>query len=398
MRADIGFEIDDRGRAKLVVTRGVTYCGQNSSVAQLFAAGSLDFPSFAALRDWCRLVLPNAFNSGTPKSEITDMEVVRKHLRKDQEALYLEEPELSATLKRQVLGQDAAIDALAACVVRHCARKRPSRPLVTFSIGPSGVGKTRASQALAQALHKTDQNSGFQFLRLDMNEYQEAFRVSQLLGAPQGYVGHGEGSELVNMLSANPRTVVLFDEIEKAHPAILKTLMNAMDAGRLSSPSRHARQIDCRSSIFMFTSNLDATGTLDEIESRNAQANRPVEDEICRRRLSAAGVPAEIVGRINRFLIFGPLSVETKAEIVSLAIAEVADEYGIDVQKVAPTAVLEIMNESRSQSFGVRPERFLIDAMLGGVLAKAARRQDRVPMAIVGPPFDCQPLSGRDSS
>ena len=108
-----------------------------------------------------------------------------------------------------------------------------------FAVGPSGVGKTRAAEALAQALNGLlEAGAGYQFLRLDMAEYQESHRVSQLLGAPQGYVGHGEGSQLLDTLAANPRTIVLFDEIEKAHPSILRVLMNAMDAGRLSSSSR----------------------------------------------------------------------------------------------------------------------------------------------------------------
>src|SRR5205807_2293117 len=104
---------------------------------------------------------------------------------------------------------------------------------VVFAVGPSGVGKTRTAEAMAQVLREVDEdNEAYQFLRLDMTEYQEAHRVSQLIGAPQGYIGHGEGSQLIDALRANRRTIVLFDEIEKAHPAILRVLMNAMDAGR----------------------------------------------------------------------------------------------------------------------------------------------------------------------
>ena len=133
---------------------------------------------------------------------------------------------------------------------------------------------------------------------LTMNEYQEAHRVSKLLGAPQGYIGHGEGSQLLDTLRANPRTIILFDEIEKAHSAILRVLMNAMDAGRISGTSQSSvgREVDCCKAIFLFTSNLNANDLLEEIQIRQAFGNRPIEDEICRRRLHASGIAPEIVG------------------------------------------------------------------------------------------------------
>jgi len=247
---------------------------------------------------------------------------------------------------------------------------------------------------MAQVLREfDDDDNGYQFLRLDMTEYQEAHRVSQLIGAPQGYIGHGEGSQLLDALRANPRTIVLFDEIEKAHPSILRVLMNAMDAGRLSTASRSAngREVDCRQAVFMFTSNLDAKDILDELESRTAFGNRAVEDEVCRRRLHAAGVAPEIVGRIGRFLVYRILSPEIRAEIVALAISDVAEEYGLRVAYIEPTVIVELMQKARSQSFGVRPERFLIDDLLGGAFAKTAKQGASGPIVVVGPPFDCRP-------
>ena len=98
-------------------------------------------------------------------------------------------------------------------------------------------GKTKTVEVLAEILSELHSDGEYQYLRLDMSEYQEAHRVSQLIGAPQGYVGHGESSQLLDALRSSSKTIVLFDEIEKAHPAILKVLMNAMDAGRLSSAS-----------------------------------------------------------------------------------------------------------------------------------------------------------------
>ena len=193
--------------------------------------------------------------------------------------------------------------------------------------------------------------------------------------------------------------IVLFDEIEKAHPAILRMLMNAMDAGRLSAAARSStgREIDCRHAVFLFTSNLDAQEILEELESRNSFGNRAVEDEVCRRRLHAAGIAPEIVGRIGRFLVYRPLEPNTRAHIVALAIAEVAEEYGVEVAYVEPTVIIDLMQKVRSQNFGVRPERFLIDDCLGGAFARAAEQRTPNPVDVVGPPYGCKSHVAKDS-
>ena len=327
-------------------------------------------------------------------TELTDMTAVYEGIRDIHRPLYLDESALFERLHGRILGQDDALRRLAAVMVRHLARRRPARPAVVFAVGPSGVGKTRTAEVMAEVFREfDDENNGYQFLRLDMTEYQEAHRVSQLIGAPQGYVGHGEGSQLLDALRANPRTIVLFDEIEKAHPSILRVLMNAMDAGRLSTASRSAngREVDCRHAVFMFTSNLDAKSILDELESLNAFGNRAVEDDVCRRRLHAAGIAPKIVGRIGRVLFYRPLSPEIRAEIVALAISEIAEEYGFRVAYVEPGVIVELMQKARSQSFGVRPERFLIDDLLDGAFAKAAKHDVTEPVVVVGPPFECKP-------
>lgn len=408
-RADVGFEIDpDSGVARLFVSRGVRYSGSSPAIREWFDAAVKEFPSFTALKAWVKGSLAQAFNThtangvtppsggsleGAPAAQLTDMTAVHEGIRDMHRPLYLDESTIFERLRKRILGQEEAIKSLAAVMVRHCARRRPARPAVVFAVGPSGVGKTRTAEIMAQVLREFDsENKGYQFLRLDMTEYQEAHRVSQLIGAPQGYIGHGEGSQLCDALRANPRTIVLFDEIEKAHPAILRVLMNAMDAGRLSTASRsgNGREIDCRHAVFMFTSNLDAKEILDELESRNAFGNRAVEDEVCRRRLHASGIAPEIVGRIGRFLVYRPLSDETRAEIMALAIAEVGEEYGLQIAYVDPSVIVDVMQKTRSQNFGVRPERFLIDDALGGAFAAAAAQRTANPVDVVGPPFQCK--------
>ena len=411
--ANIAFEVEERsGSARLLVSTGIRYSGTSQAVREWLETGAKESPSFPVLIEWMRGPLAAAFdsrsaesgessgggNSSRGSSELTDMSAVHDAIREIHRPLYLDEDRLFEQLRGLVLGQDDALKTLAAVMVRHCARPRPARPAVAFAVGPSGVGKTRTAECLALAIRELDtSDGGYQFLRLDMTEYQEAHRVSQLIGAPQGYVGHGEGSQLLDALRANPRTIVLFDEIEKAHPAILRVLMNAMDAGRLSTASRSSsgRDIDCRHSVFIFTSNLDAKEVLDELESRQAFGDRAVEDEVCRRRLHAGGVAPEIVGRIGRFLVYRSLSPETRAEIMALAVAEVAQEYGLQVAYVQPEVIVSLMEKSRSQSFGVRPERFLIDDILGGAFAKAAQEQVPNPVDVAGPPYECksQPTS-----
>jgi hypothetical protein len=406
-QADLGFEVDaGTGTAKLLVARGVQYQGEDSLISEWFSTGRIEFPTFTELVSWLQDPIGTAFNQAkanvtlpetVPRADsstpITDMASVEAGIPDPNKPLYLDEDTLAAKLKGCVLGQDDAVDSLAAIMVRHLARKTPSRPAVAFAVGPTGVGKTRSAEVLAKTLREfDDQCTGYQYLRLDMSEYQEAHRVSQLLGAPQGYLGHGDGSQLIDALRANPRTIVLFDEIEKAHPAILRTLMNAMDAGRISSASgaKGGHEIDCRYAVFMFTSNLDAKAILDELDSRNAFGNRSVEDEVCRRRLNAAGLAPEIIGRISRFLVYRPLEPKTRAEIITLAIAEVGGEYGVDVGYVEPTVVIEIMKQVRSTSFGIRPEKYLIDDLLGPALTEAAKNGMKDQICISGPPYQCR--------
>jgi ATP-dependent Clp protease ATP-binding subunit ClpB len=406
--ADVGFEIlSNPQAAKLFVEKGIRYNGPDQTILEWLRSGVLQFPDFDALRVWILGPLSQAFTGqlasgdtitkrpvkiGTA-TEITDMNAVCEGIQNIQRPLYMDETVLFERLHQRILGQDDALRGLATVVVHHLARRQPARPAVLFALGPSGVGKTRTAEVICQVLREfDDSNADYQFLRLDMTEYQEAHRVSQLIGSPQGYIGHGDGSQLIDALRANPRTIVLFDEIEKAHPAILRVLMNTMDAGRLSTASctSAGREIDCRQAIFIFTSNLDSKEILNELESRSAFGNRVVEDEVCRRRVHALGIAPEIVGRIGRFLVFRPLSPETQAEIAALAIAEVGEEYGLKVIYVEPSVIVDMMQKACSATFGARPERFLIDDLLGSTFAKAAEQDASIPVKVVGPPFACQ--------
>lgn len=290
---------------------------------------------------------------------------------------------------------------LAKQVRRHLARSMPRRPATLVAVGPTGVGKTASAEYLSVALqHQLHDRQPYGYLRLDMSEYQEQFRVSQLLGAPQGYVGHDQGSQLVNTLRSNPRTIVLFDEIEKAHRDILRALMNAMDAGRLSSSQAvgDGHEIDCRRAIFIFTSNLDADGILKDLTTRNGFGDRSATDDVCRSRLRLAGVAPELIGRIGCFLVFRPINRPARAEIVTLAITRVAEEYGVRVARIDPAVVGDILNVSQDHRFGVRPDEYLVDELLGSCFAEAAAGGLEAPALVsAGPPYRCLPIDGAET-
>jgi len=409
-QADIGFEIlSPSGASRLYIQRGIEYLGETPSIREWLRDGHRDFRDFEAMVSWIQGTVGDEFQraEAAPSRQVesrqanhrpvTDLSALRAGIREQARPRQsrLDSVALFQRLARRVRGQETALRSLAAVVARHSARLKPKRPAVLFSVGPSGVGKTQSAETLSEALGElAPDGDGYRFLRLDMTEYQESHRVSQLLGAPQGYVGHDEGSELLDALEENPKTIVLFDEIEKAHPAILRVLMNAMDAGRLSRPSKgeSGHQVDCRKAIFLFTSNLDAKAILDELARRNGFGDRALEDEVCRRRLHAAGIAPEIVGRIGRFLVYRHLDDEVRAEILALSVVDVAAEYGLRVDYVEPETVLALLGQTPNRSFGARPDQYFVDELLGEIFAAAAASGSAPSWKVAGPPFRCLPF------
>jgi hypothetical protein len=401
-RARVGFEINPSGQAILLVDRDVDYRGPSNDVRTWLRAGEKRFQGVEDLRAWIQDELGALYQrdaSAPPKSiapgrrqpgELTDLDAIASTTTAHAAAV-LEETELLRELKTWVYGQDKALKTLARWVSRHVGRTQPRRPATLFAIGPTGVGKTRTAEALAESLGELLDGRWSSIVRLNMNEYQERHRVSQLLGAPPSYIGYGDGTHLIDQLATQPESIVLFDEIEKAHRDILIALMSAMDTGELSSPARTARGrvIDCRHAIFFFTSNIDATNVIAQADAADGAAESI--EAICRRQLMTDGILPELVGRISAFLVFRPLSARARAEIATAALTRVAAEYGLTVERIDPEIVSSIVNRPYDE-LGARPDEYYIDDKLGAAFSRyAATRDNRAVFLVADPEPACVP-------
>ncbi|GHU30471.1 hypothetical protein AGMMS50256_17460 [Betaproteobacteria bacterium] len=402
-QADIGFEVDaNSGCATLLVQFDVQWFGAEPTVRQWFIDGQRQFVNFADLVAWVQGPLASSYGvnrkSASPASTnarqnhsshttatiplpTTDLEDVQvRLLAESSQSQWLDADTLYQGMAARVIGQASALRTISSTVTRHLMRSAPQRPAVLFSVGPSGVGKTLSAEVLAELL--TEHSPGQQrwrYLRLDMSEYAEEYRISQLLGSPQGYVGHGERSELVDALSSGDPGVLLFDEIEKAHPVIFKVLMNAMDAGRLSSASAlpgGGHQLDCRRWVFIFTSNLCAEDILRDLSPESRNSTPEQETDVCRQHLRRAGLAPELVGRIGRFVVYRPIAAEQRVTLLLTMVREVAAEYGVTVGHVSPDVLARLLRKGNTtlSNYGSRAERVRVDELLGDTLAQARRQ------------------------
>lgn len=372
--ARMGIEVHP-AEAILFVDKGIHYDGSSSAVRTWLSAGEKRFARIEDIRSWMQQEVGPLFREAdagerlprTP-GDLTDLDAVASTTAAHS-AASIDADDLRRELRNKVYGQDDALQVLANRAAQHVRRTHPRKPATIFALGPTGVGKTRAAEILSESLGALLGGRWSSFIRLNMNEYQERHRVSQLLGAPPSYIGYGDGTELIERLAARPESVVLFDEIEKAHPDILVALMSAMDAGELPSPSPAAggRAIDCRRAIFFFTSNIDATGAIADLDASDGSAQAVT--AACRRQLIAGGVRRELVGRISAFLAFRPLSARARAEIATSVVVRVAAEYGLTVVRVAPEIISSIVNRPYDD-LGARPDEYYIDEILSAEFSR----------------------------
>jgi ATP-dependent Clp protease ATP-binding subunit ClpC len=265
---------------------------------------------------------------------------------------------MEARLHERIIGQEEAIHAISDAIRRaRSGLKDPSRPIGSFIfIGPSGVGKTELAKALAWFMFD-DEDA---LVRIDMSEYREQHTVSRLFGAPPGYVGYEEGGQLTEAIRRRPYRVVLFDEIEKAHPEVWNALLQILDDGRLTDGQ--GKVVDFRNTVLIMTSNLGTEyvtrgGTLGFFTQKADDDERAMHSKV-EKALKGAFRP-EFLNRVDETIMFSPLSIEQMEEIVILQMKEVQDrlnEHDITVQ-LSDAARTWLAKEGYDPAFGARPLR-----------------------------------------
>ena len=274
-------------------------------------------------------------------------------------------------LHNRVVGQDEAISAVANAIRRSRAGLQDSkRPIGSFVfLGTTGVGKTELAKALAGFLFD-DEN---QMTRIDMSEYQERHSVSRLIGAPPGYVGYDEGGQLTEAVRRKPYSVVLLDEIEKAHPDVFNILLQVLDDGRLTD--NKGRVVDFKNTIVIMTSNMGSHLLQQEIDGANKDGFSFVHDDKAKERvmeLLKQSIPPEFLNRIDEIIMFTPLSKEQIREVVKIQFADVASMLGnqgieIDISDAAVDYIVEIGFDPH---YGARPLKRTIQKQLLNTLSQ----------------------------
>jgi ATP-dependent Clp protease ATP-binding subunit ClpB len=282
-------------------------------------------------------------------------------------------------LRLRVIGQDEAVDAVAAAVRRaRAGMKDPRRPIGSFLfLGPTGVGKTELARALAEFLFD-DENA---MVRLDMSEYQEKHTVSRMLGAPPGYIGHDEGGQLTEAVRRRPYSVVLFDEIEKAHPDVWSTLLQVLDDGRLTDGK--GRVVDFKNSVIIMTSNVGShlIQELQGVDEKELKAR--IETEL------RAHFRPEFLNRIDDIVTFRRLElpdIEKIVEIQLRTVAELVAPRGIKLSWESPVATW-LAREAYDAVYGARPlkrniQKLVQDPLAWKLLAGEVREGSAVTLAL----------------
>ena len=281
---------------------------------------------------------------------------------------------LPEILHKRVIGQDEAVDRVSDAILRSRAGiQDPNRPIGSFLfLGPTGVGKTELAKALAQALFDDEKN----MVRIDMSEYMEKYSVSRLIGAPPGYVGYDEGGQLTEAVRRKPYAVVLFDEVEKAHPDVLNVLLQVLDDGRITDGQ--GRTVDFKNTIIILTSNLGSEVILEGID-RDGNISDAARDAVMQ-MLKGAFRP-EFMNRLDEIVFYRPLTKADLIGIVDLLIADLGKRLAAKQLKVEVTdAAKEYIVDSGSDAvYGARPLKRYIQSRVETLLAKKIISEDVAP-------------------
>ena len=281
---------------------------------------------------------------------------------------------LDETLHKRVVGQDEAVQAVTEAIQRSRAGiQDPNRPIGSFLfLGPTGVGKTELAKTLAQALFDDEAN----LVRIDMSEYMEKFSVSRLIGAPPGYVGYEEGGQLTEAVRRKPYSVVLFDEVEKAHPDVFNVLLQVLDDGRITDSQ--GRTVDFKNTILILTSNLGSEYLLGGIrENGEIEESAKAQVEALLRR----SFRPEFLNRLEKIVFYKPLTKATVTKIIDLQIAKLNERLQSQQIRVDLTeaAKLAIVDASYDPQYGARPLRRYVQHTVETMLSKRLLRGEVLP-------------------
>lgn len=281
---------------------------------------------------------------------------------------------LPEILHQRVIGQDEAVDRVSDAILRSRAGiQDPNRPIGSFLfLGPTGVGKTELAKALAQALFDDEKS----MVRIDMSEYMEKFSVSRLIGAPPGYVGYDEGGQLTEAVRRKPYAVVLFDEVEKAHPDVLNVLLQVLDDGRITDGQ--GRTVDFKNAILILTSNLGSDVILEGID-RDGCVTDSAKDVVM--QLLKQSFRPEFLNRLDEIVFYRPLTKIDLKQIVGLLIADLNKRLAARQLKVDVTddAKEFIVDEGSDPLYGARPLKRYLQSKVETLLARKIIATDVAP-------------------
>ncbi|MDO4834268.1 MAG: ATP-dependent chaperone ClpB [Bacillota bacterium] len=272
---------------------------------------------------------------------------------------------LGEILHKRVIGQDEGVQAVADAVLRaRAGLKDEHRPIGSFIfLGPTGVGKTELAKALSEALFDSERN----MIRIDMSEYMEKHSVSRLVGAPPGYVGYDEGGQLTEAVRRKPYSVILFDEIEKAHPDVFNILLQLLDDGRLTD--NQGRTVDFKNTIVIMTSNIGSSYLIDGIRE-DGTVDQAVKDRV-EEEMKHHFRP-EFLNRIDDIVVFSPLTLRQVVKIIDLGLADIQArlvEREITL-RLTDSAKKFIADEAYDPAYGARPVKRYLQRNLENQLAK----------------------------
>ena len=294
---------------------------------------------------------------------------------------------LEDILHRRVIGQDEAVTKVSDAILRSRAGIRdPKRPIGSFLfLGPTGVGKTELAKALAEALFDDEHN----IVRIDMSEYMEKYSVSRLIGAPPGYVGYEEGGQLTEAVRRRPYSVVLFDEVEKAHPDVFNVLLQVLDDGRITDSQ--GRTVDFKNTIIILTSNLGSDLILEGI-GENGEISEEARDGVT--QLLRRSFRPEFLNRLDEIVFYKPLTKENIRGIVDLLVADLQKRMAQRQLTVTLTDAAKdyLIAKGYDPIYGARPLKRLIQTEVETLLARWIIAEDPAPETAITVDYDGEKL------